>query len=176
VRWGEARIRRYERTALACLALLVLSAESLLLLRTDVMRDPSPFLWPVLTLGAVLFTTAAAHAFRLWSVDDVRADGPGLTSLVVLSALTPATALGGVTVDTFRLAALVEREPERAVAATFDWLVSDASLMAVALLIALAGGLSWFLLSQWQSGIRAAHREVLGMDVRTFSSSKPEIR
>lgn len=175
-RWGEARLRRFERAALACLALLVLTGESLLLLRTDLLQDPSPFLWPVLALGALLLTTAATDAFRLWGLDDGRSDGPGLTNLLVLSALTIVTAFGGVLVDTFRLAAAVERAPERAVAASFAWLVSGASLLAVALLVALAGGLSWFLLSQWQAGIRAAHQEVLGIDLRTPPSSSREIR
>jgi hypothetical protein len=174
--WGEARLRRFERAALTCLALLVLAGESLLLLGTDLLRDPSPFLWPVLALGALLLTNAATLAFRLWSLDDARADPPRLASILVLSALALATAFGGVLVDTFRLAAAVEREPGRATAATLAWLVSDASLVAVALLIVLAGGLSWFLLSQWQASVRAAHREALGMDARTPQPPHREIR
>ena len=54
-----------------------------------------------------------------------------------------------------------------------DWSVANlvlpavvrvCGLLAVAILVAAAGGLTWFVLTQWLSAVKAAHRDVLGLD------------
>ena len=51
---AEARVRLLERSALAILTISVLVAETWLLLKADLFSDPSPYLWPVLGLGAMM--------------------------------------------------------------------------------------------------------------------------
>ena len=64
--------------------------------------------------------------------------------------------------DLYRLAGILERTPELAGNLASDWLVRDSALLSVAILLALAGGLAWFVLSQWLALVSGARRELLG--------------
>lgn len=160
---ADDRLRRIERWALAGSALAVLVAETVFLLQMNLLTAPSPFLWPVLALGALLFAFVASEAFRLWIKGEHRDSPSGLTGILMLSGFTFFTGLAGAMADFFRLADRLEGGPDMATALVGQWLVRDAALLSVAILIALAGGLAWFLLIQWLAAVSGAHREILGL-------------
>jgi hypothetical protein len=68
----------------------------------------------------------------------------------------------GAFIDTFLLASLLERAPEMAESLVLVWLVRTCALLSVSLLLALGGGLAWFVLHQWVQGVEGAHRSALG--------------
>lgn len=161
------RLRFLERSALALATGGVLLVETLVLLQADLLSDRSPFLVPVLGLGALLFAAIAVKVFQLWIKGDHRRPEEGLGGILALSAAVLATGLGGVLVDVYRVAARLEQAPELAGALSLDWLVRDAALLSIAILIALAGGLAWFVLTQWLTLLSGARRDVLGIPPKT---------
>lgn len=155
------RVRRLERGALAVLTAAVLALAAATLLRADLLSRPSPFLWPVLGLGALLFAVAAAKAFQLWIKGEHRAPRRGLATLLGLSIATGILGVGGVLLDLYLLAARLEADPARAEALVPAWLVRDAALLSVALLVAVSGALAWFLLRHWVAMVEAAQHDIL---------------
>ncbi len=160
----EARLRLLERVVLAVAGLGVLVAESALLFRTPLLADPSPFLWPTLFLGAVLAAGVLARGFGLWIRGDRDPRSAGNRGILVLAGLPLVAAAGGALVDLYVLAGTLELEPERATALTLQWLMRDATLLCVALLLALAGGLAWFVFAQWHAVVSGARRTLLGLE------------
>jgi hypothetical protein len=163
-RVGGHRVRVAERTALVLATLAVLLLEAAPLVRADLLRAPSPFLLVVLGSGALLGATIVATAFRMWIKWNPEPPAGGLAAVLALSALVLATGLGGALVDLYRLAGVLERAPELASTLVPRWLVRDSVLLAVSMLIALAGGLAWFVSTRWLAVVSGAHREVLGFD------------
>jgi hypothetical protein len=157
------RLRRLERRALALVAASVVAVQGAVLLRADLLTDPSPFLAPVLVLGAILLTLCVARTFQVWVKGDGRAEGDGLGSILVLSGAVIGVAFVGVLADTYRFVVTLEADPGLAGALAVPWLIRESALLAVATLVALAGGLVWFVLAQWVSGVANARREVLGL-------------
>jgi hypothetical protein len=160
---GERRLWLFERTALVLATTSVLVVGTVVLLGADLLGDPSPFLWPVMGLGAVLFAAVVAKAFQLWIKRDHRRPHRGLASIPTLSGVIMGTGITGTLVDLYRLATILERAPEQAAALVSDWLARDAALLSVSMLLALAGALTWFILAQWLAVVSEAHREVLGL-------------
>jgi hypothetical protein len=166
---GGDRLRQLERTALGLAVASVLLVETLTLMRADLLRDPSPFLWPVLALGGLLFTAIAAKVFQLWVKRDHGASARGLGVILVLSGVVLAMGLAGTLFDFYYLAGILEGSPELAGTLAPQWLVRDAALLSVSMLFALAGALTWFVLSQWIALVSRAHLEVLGLERSTTS-------
>ena len=73
----------------------------------------------------------------------------------------------GALLDLYRLAVTLSSSPELAGSLTPVWLVRDATLLALSLMIALAGAISWFTLKQWLAFAERAQKEVLGLDRTT---------
>ncbi len=165
------RLRALERWALVTAALAVVLTETLLLLRAGLLRDPSPFLWPVLGLGALLFAFVVAGAFHLWVKADGARTSAGLSWILALSAVTVGAGVGGTLADFYRLSATLERTPALASTLVTRWLVRDASLMAAAILIGLAGALAWLVLTQWLTLVAEARLELLGLARHDESSN-----
>jgi hypothetical protein len=73
-RWTQhltaGHLRIAERSALVLATTSVLLAQTVALLHADLLRDPSPFLWPVLAVGALLFALVVAKSFQLWIKGD----------------------------------------------------------------------------------------------------------
>lgn len=168
-RLTQARVRLIERSAVVIMTLVVLMAETRLLLRADLLGAPSPFLWPVLGLGAVSFAVMMWEAFTLWVRGDHRLTPQGSRLILGLAALTMATGVFGTLVDGYRnietLAGAVTLAGSRSLAdpLVLGWLEREAALLAVSLVLALVGGLAWFVLTQWLSVVSAARNEVLGL-------------
>lgn len=157
------RLRLLERGALAVAATAVLVVESLALRRADLFGDPSPFLLPLLVAGAVLFAVVAAKAFALFIKGDDARPRTGLTVILVLAGGILLLGLVGTVIDLYHLSGSLEATPEGAAVLAPLWLVRSAVLLAVALIISMAGALGWFVLSQWVSLAEGAQREILGL-------------
>ena len=161
---GEQRLRIAERSAFALATAAVMVFATPALLRAGLLRDPSAFLWPVLALGGVLAALIVGKGFETWVKRDHRAADRGLGVLMGLSALVLMVAVAGALVDLIQLAAALERGPELSSTLLLPSLVRDCALLAVAILVAAAGGLTWFVLTQWLGAVRAAQRDVLGLE------------
>jgi hypothetical protein len=72
------------------------------------------------------------------------------------------TGFGGTLVDLIHLAGILERAPAQAHSLVPIWMVRECILLSVTLLIAMAGALAWFVLSQWVTLIRGDHQAILG--------------
>ncbi len=164
-----ATLQRAERLGLSLATLSVLAPGSALLIRADVLSDPSPFLWPVLAIGVALCAALVAKGFQLWIKHDHADPARGLRGILWLSGLTVVTATFGVLRDLYHLAATLEATPEASEVLATAWLQRDATLLAVAILIGLGGALGWFVLSQWVAFTRGAQVEVLGRTERCGS-------
>lgn len=160
---SENRLRTIERSALVLVTGLTLAVQAAALLRADLLDDPSPFLWPVLALGGVLAAAIAAAIFGLLVKGDHRIAGGSLRGVLVVSGGILALGIGGAFTDFYRLAGILENSPELAETLTPLWLLRDSSLLSVSLLLALGGGLIWFVLSKWLALVSEAHRDILGL-------------
>lgn len=168
----DGTVRALERTALALATLAVLATGTVLMAGADLLRDPSPFLWPVLGLGGLVFAAVAANGFGLWIKGDHARPARGLWVILALSGITLAVGAGGFVADLYRLAALLERSPELTVTETTRWLVRDCALLAATLLVVLCGGLGWFLATQWHTAVTAARMDLLGLGRRLHRETK----
>jgi hypothetical protein len=167
------RLRHVERGALALVAASVVAVQGTLLARADLLSDPSPFLVPILVLGALLLTLCVARAFQLWVKGDRRAEGEGLGSILGLSATVLGVAFAGIVADSYRLLTILEADPGLIGTLGARWLIRESALVAVAILVALTGGLAWFVLSRWVSSVADARREVLGLTHLLDEESSP---
>jgi len=166
------RLRMMERGALAAGTALVLAGGSVALARVDVFGDPSAFLAPVLVVGALIFALVAAKAFELFVRGDHALPGRGLGAILGVSSLALGLGLGGTFFELLRLAGTLQSAPELAEVLVPAWLARTAVLLLVALLVALAGGLGWFVLSQWVALAEGAQREVLGLPGNHVTSAR----
>lgn len=160
----EERLRLAERRALVVATGVVLLGEALTLLRVDLLSDPSPFLWPVLGLGALLSAVVLAKVFQLWVKGDHSAPARGLGAILGLSGTILGVGFGGVLLDLYAMAGAVEGDPDHLGRIATEWLMRDAALLSVTLLLALAGGLTWFVLRHWLTFVTGAHRAALGLE------------
>lgn len=157
------RLEVLERRVLMLSVAMVLVAETGVLFQANLLDDPSPFLLPLLVFGGVLFAAATAKTFQLLIKRDHAAPQSGLGAILGLSIVTLGVGIGGTIFDLYRLAAVLEREPALAETVAISWLIRDAALLAVALILSLAGGLAWFLLKQWVVTLTSARADALGL-------------
>ncbi|HIF21838.1 MAG TPA: hypothetical protein EYQ27_08005 [Gemmatimonadetes bacterium] len=94
----------------------------------------------------------------------------GLNAILALSCTTLFAGMVGALLDLYRLAATLTVPPELAQSLAPVWLVRDATLLAVSMMIALSGAIGWFTLREWLAFAKRAQREVLGMDDTTINS------
>jgi hypothetical protein len=157
------RLRLAERGTLAVATTVVVAAQTAALLRADLLGSPSPFLFPVLVLGGVLFATVLWTVFELLIKGNHAHPTRGLFAILGVSTAALATGTLGAFADFYRLSSTLERAPELADTLATAWLVAGAALLSVALVIALAGGLAWFALARWVAVIVGEHRALLGI-------------
>jgi len=129
---------------------------------------------PVLVAGAVLFALILAKAFQLFVKGDHARPRAGLTTILAAAGATLVLGVGGTFFELYRLADTLSTAPEAADVLAPLWLGRSATLLAVALLIAMAGALGWFVLSHWVSLAEGAHQELLGFP-RRLPQSKEEV-
>jgi hypothetical protein len=138
------------------LAAIGLSVEALL--RSGLLRTPSPLLWPLLAVTGVVLVRAGRKAIQLLVARDHEParlhDGMG--SLLIASGLAVVLGFGGATYEALRLADRLERAPERTGELVPRWLLDTSVLLGAGLATALIGGLAWFLLQQKISTVERA--------------------
>lgn len=156
-RFSPHVVRRGERAAVVAVAAVTLTTLAGLLSRAGIFVHPSPFLVPVLASGSVAVAAVVAKAFHLFAArpSDPRALRRGLASPLAAAAVTLLVGTGGALVDTYRFAATVGEAAPASPLPVVTFVGSTAVLLAVALGLALAGALGWFLLLQWTVGIEA---------------------
>lgn len=160
----EDRLRLLERTALALATAAVLAVETLFLVRGGTFRIAPHLTWLVLGVGALLFVTVVVNAFQLWIKGDHRPLPFGLGAILGLAGVGLFVGLSSAFVDSYQLTATLEASPEMAEILIPQWLLRNAALLSVSIVIALAGGLAWFVMTQWLTAVSAARRDVLGLD------------
>lgn len=165
----DDRLRLFERTALALATAAVLLVGTLLLLSNWTFRVSPHLVWPVLGAGALLFAVMAANLFRLWIKGDHRPAWLGVGMILGLAGATLLVGLTGVFIDTYRVFGTLAVSPEMTETLVPRWLRRDAALLSVSILIALAGALAWFVLTQWLTAVSDAHRDVLGLGLSDHS-------
>ena len=170
-RLGGERLRVVERTVLAVATLAVMLWEAAALLGAGLGHDPSPFLWPVLALSGLLFAAIVTKAFTLWVKKDHAQVRAGVGMILILSGVVLAIGFAGALADLYALAAILERMPEEAGALVLRWVTRDAAVVSVAMLASMAGGLTWFVITQWLSAVESARAETLGL--RTIHDNTP---
>ncbi len=167
---ARGRVRLLERFVLALLTVSVLIAETLVLLKADLFSDPSPFLWPVLGLGAISFSLVMGETFTVWVKGDPRLARHGPPVILLMSGLTLILGVFGAFVDTYRMAVTPNGLPAPLMPEAFGFLVRETALLSASIVLSLAGGLAWFILTRWLTLVSGAHREVLGLDL----TAKPQ--
>ncbi|GMV06771.1 MAG: hypothetical protein AMXMBFR53_30460 [Gemmatimonadota bacterium] len=157
------RLRAAERGALFALTSGVVLVEGLALRRVPLSGDPSTWLAPVLAAGGLLFALTAAKAFALFVKGDHRHPARGLNAILAAAGVTLALGVAGGFFELYGLALALEARPELAGTLLVAWLGRTAVLLAVSLLLALAGGLAWFFIVQWISVAEGGQAEILGI-------------
>jgi len=163
-RLRDDRLRFYERCALALVTGSVVVGEAVALLHADLLKDPSPFLWPVLGLGALLLAVILAKAFQLWIKGDHRNPAVGVREILLLSAFLLVLGVCGTLVDLIHLAGSLEAASDQASILILGGTVRESTLLSMSILLSLGGSLSWFVLRQWLSLVRGAHLGILGIE------------
>ncbi|MDH5759820.1 MAG: hypothetical protein OEZ65_09550 [Gemmatimonadota bacterium] len=171
-RLGSDRLKLLERSALAVATASVLVVETTILVRGDLLRHASPFLWLVVACGSVLFALVGAKVFELWIKGDHRRPERGIGTILWLAGLTLVAGFGGVMVDLIRMAGILERSPELATTLVPVWLVRDCTLLSVSILLAGAGCLGWMVLTQWLSLVSEDRLEFLDLGGHFTSPSR----
>lgn len=172
-RIGSDRLRLLERTLLVIATVALLAVASLLVIRGGLLRVPPGHLWPVLATAGLLFSSVVANTLRLWLGEDRRRRW-GSGTVLALSGAVLAVGLVVAFVDSYHLLGVLETSPHAAGTEIPRWLLRTSGLLSLSLLIALAGALAWFVMTQWLAAVSAAHRDVLGYG--SFGTHESEVR
>jgi hypothetical protein len=160
----DAFLQVAERAALAAMTAGVLGIQTVTLLRLDLLADPSPFLWPVVTVGGGMLALVLWKVFELFIKKDHEHPYRGLTGILGLCGVILGAGFGGMILDFYWLAGRLEAAPELSEPLITEWLIRDSALVAATFLFVLAGALAWLILTQWLAWVSGAHRVALGLD------------
>lgn len=158
---GAERLRMLERGALIVCLVVTLAVETWVLLQADLLSNPSPFLWPVLGLGAAMLALIFIEGGSLWATGAASRLGHSIVLAVV--GLIVATGVVGALFDAYSLAEMTTQVEPGVRLWTLEWVAREAALLAVALVLALTGGLAWYLLENRHARLEGARQEVLGL-------------
>ena len=106
----------------------------------------------------------ATKVFNLWIKRDHTMPTRGLGTILGLACVTLLTGILGTVIDLYLLAGGLETSPELADVLIPKWLRQDMTLLSVSILLALGGGLAWFVLNQWLRLVDGARNAVLGLN------------
>lgn len=159
-RFSPSAMRRAERTILLLVTAGALGPMLATLLRSGVLTDPSPLLWGVIALDAVILLVAGRKALQLLFVreHDPGSLRHGLGLLLAGSGIGLGIGVGGLVLELYGLAAGVEASGRATTELIIPWLLDSSALLAASLITALLGGLCWFLLLQKVERVEQAHQ------------------
>ncbi|HLU26299.1 MAG TPA: hypothetical protein VKZ58_11395 [Longimicrobiales bacterium] len=161
-RFSERGRRHGERAFLFVLVGCMVLGGGSVLATQDVLADPSPFLWPVLALGAVAAALALAKAFQLFVKKDHHPDRlrSGLGSLLACAPILVLIGLVGAVADLYALAGSLGGDVANPTMLAIRWLRTTADLLTAATVLALAVGLVWYGLTARVAAIERAESEI----------------
>lgn len=125
--------------------------------------NASPLIWLVAALGAagLIIAILRIHALYLKKDHDVRRLRNGLDALIGISVLSVAVGHYTLLIELFRIARAVVNDVDRAFMGAVICVLRAAPVMNLALLVAIATALLWFVLSGKVKRIEAAEASVL---------------
>jgi len=160
---SSRKVMLAERWLLVLATFAVLLTQTGTLFRARLLQDPSPFLVPVLLGGAALFALVLRKAFQFWIKRDHLRPGQGLGAILWSSGGILSLGVGGMVLDLYHVAGILEASQESPAPLVTDWLVRNSIFLSVTIIIALSGGLAWLVLSQWLALVSRSRRELLGL-------------
>jgi hypothetical protein len=170
-RFSPSVMRRWERLGLAAITVTAVAAVAVPLATSGVLRDPSPFLVPILALLAGMLAVAGRKAIQLFVEQDHTPEllRSGMVALLLASGLSVVAALAGLAFELYRLAVSLEATPDRMAALAVTWILDTSVLVGAGLATALVGGICWFLLHQKIEAVERAHRS----EASVLGSTRP---
>jgi hypothetical protein len=156
---------RLERLALVVVASLYLAGGLATLSRLDLLSSPSPWLWPVLALSALIVVAGAGALFQAFVLGARDGMHRWRGALVALGAATLASAFAGAMADFYGVASRLALNAGRSLPELVGWLQRDAALLSVALLAASAAGLFWLATSIRIAVAEQAEAAALGFTI-----------
>lgn len=161
-RFSERGRRRGERALLLMLVACMVLGGGTVLATQDVFADPSPFLWPVLTVGIGAAALAITKAFQLFVKKDHHPARlrSGLGALLVCAPVLVVTGLAGAVADLYALAGALGGDVADPAMLAVRWLRTTADLLSAATVLALAVGLAWYGLAARVAAIERAESEI----------------
>lgn len=156
---------RLERLLLAVVGIVYLGGGTAALVRFDLLVSPSPFLWPVLGLTALIVLTGAVTLFQLFVARGHRPSRlTGALALILgLAGATLAVAGLGVAADLYVVAGRLQADSSGQLAPLLTWLRSEAVLLSTALVAASAAGLIWLTAAVRVAVVEQAEAAALGL-------------
>jgi hypothetical protein len=151
---------RVERLLIGGLAVAQLAGIAGAMAAFDLLADPSPVLWPVLVLAALVLTAGVAKLFALYAGSAVE-PRRGLSLVPALGGLTLAVAFGGVVVELHGLAGRQALGTAGA-AELVGWLHRSSGMLTISLLTASVAGLLWLAAAVRVAGIERTEAVALG--------------
>jgi len=162
-RYGGRR-HNAERWVLTASAILAASASLAVLFATGLLPNTSPFVFVLITIGALSLLHAGGKAIRLWGAGESEADRirEG-TSALLAGAVASVIAAGfGVLYELYQVAVAVVAAPEREGEIVLAWLRTSVVLGVLGLIISIACGLCWMLFVHRAAVIEMRERALLG--------------
>jgi hypothetical protein len=174
-RFSPSAMRRTDRVGLLVITLLAIGVTVVPVVRSGLVRDPSPLIVPILATLAGLLIVAGRKAIQLYVEGDhepLRLRS-GLDGLLIGSVLAIGCALVGFIFELYRLMVGIEASPERVGPLMVRWILDTSVLVGAGLVTTLAGGLCWFLLLHKVEAVERAylHEESFTGSPRATSTS-----
>lgn len=145
----ERRLRRTERGVFTAVVAVAGAMGAAVVVRAELLSDPSPFLWPVLACGILIFATCLHHAALLWGRGQTGRAARTLWWILFLSAAAFTIAAVGCLADLVTLLGRLQQSPANAAPEFIGAIRRDGALLAIALIQAMAGAVFWLIATQW---------------------------
>ncbi len=164
-RFSDRARHRLERVLLGGVSLVLLASATQALLRLDPPKEPSVFVWPLLVLAVLVLGAGLGKLFQLYVAKD---HAParlrrGMSLLPTLAGTSAAVGLAGAVLDFYGTAAAIEADIALQGALVLGWVRRDAAMLALALLVAVAAALLWFVAAVRIARIEQSEMEALGL-------------
>jgi len=170
-RISPARLQMAERTALVLTFLVSFVALLGMARGIDPLLHASRFLLPLAALGGLLVAAILMAVTQIW----IRGDDAGATRwagrVAGLSLLALGLGVLGAAVDLFLVAQAIEAAPGQLLEFSIVAMSRVAALLALAIGLALTGGVAWVILRQRIAIVDARYRRAVGLSGRDSLTS-----